>query len=158
MGHKLSAYTWNLLAGSGANLRLRAHELDSCDRLTIVEYQGLDSFRGSKPTSRPCEDNILLREPRFQVRAALLDHGIPVLAFALEETVAINMWRNEVEALGLQIGPWLLDPSTVREPGAAAGLGARARAGCSCCSVETAHSCPCRNATRTMSAGGMAHG
>jgi hypothetical protein len=24
--------------------------------------------------------------------------------------------------------------------------------------VETAHSCPCRNATRTMSAGGMAHG
>jgi len=73
----------------------------------MVEYQGLDGLRGSQPASRPCGDNILLREPRFQMRTAVLDHGIPVLAFALEETVAINVWRNEVEALGLKIEPWL---------------------------------------------------
>jgi ribonuclease Z len=107
VGHKLASYTWNLLAGYGANLRLRAHELDSSGRLTMVEYQGLDGFRGSQPTSRLCEDHVLLREPRLEVRAALLDHGIPVLAFALEETIAINVWRSELEVLGLEIGPWL---------------------------------------------------
>jgi ribonuclease Z len=43
------------------------------------------------------------------VQAAILDHGIASLGFALEETVRINVWRNRVEALGLKIGPWLRD-------------------------------------------------
>jgi ribonuclease Z len=57
--------------------------------------------------TRRCSGNVLLREPRFEVQAAILDHGIPSLGFALEETVQINVWRNKVEALGLSIGPWL---------------------------------------------------
>ncbi len=37
----------------------------------------------------------------------MLDHGIPVLGFALEERVEINILRNKVESLGLAVGPWL---------------------------------------------------
>ena len=37
----------------------------------------------------------------------MLDHGIPVLAFALKERAHINIWRNRVEAMGLAVGPWL---------------------------------------------------
>jgi hypothetical protein len=43
----------------------------------------------------------------LQIRAAFLDHGEAVLAFALEERAHINVWRNKVEAMGLSIGPWL---------------------------------------------------
>ena len=52
-------------------------------------------------------DGVLLRQPGFQVRATTIDHGIPLLAFALEERAHINMWRNRLEALGLAVGPWL---------------------------------------------------
>jgi ribonuclease Z len=51
--------------------------------------------------------SFLLREPSLQVRAIAIDHGMLVLAFALEERAHINVWRNNVEAMGLSIGPWL---------------------------------------------------
>jgi ribonuclease Z len=107
VGHKLSAYSWNLVTGYEGNLRLRAHELDADGGLTTVEFQSRSGFGRGQSTSSLCSSNVLLREPRFQVQAALLDHGIPSLGFALEETVRINVWRNRVEALGLSIGPWL---------------------------------------------------
>jgi ribonuclease Z len=109
VGHKLAAYTWNLVTGYEGNLRLRAHELDAQGGLTTVEFQSRDGFSRGASTIRLCSGNVLLREPRFQVQAAMLDHGIASLAFALEETVRINVWRNRVEALGLRIGPWLRD-------------------------------------------------
>jgi ribonuclease Z len=107
VGHKLSAYTWNLVTGYEGNLRLRAHELEADGRLTTVEFQGRNGFSRGESSFRLCSSNVLLREPRFQVQAAILDHGIPSLGFALEETVQINVWRNKVEALGLRVGPWL---------------------------------------------------
>jgi ribonuclease Z len=49
----------------------------------------------------------LLEDLGFCVRARTLDHGIPCLAFAIEEMVHVNIWRNKLEASGLEIGPWL---------------------------------------------------
>jgi ribonuclease BN (tRNA processing enzyme) len=54
-------------------------------------------------------DDVLLEEPVFRVRAATLDHGIPVLAFAFEETRALRVLPDRVAALGLSPGPWLSD-------------------------------------------------
>ncbi|KAB2914274.1 MAG: ribonuclease Z [Hyphomicrobiaceae bacterium] len=107
IGHKLSAYTWNLVAGYEANLCVRAHELSDDGSLTTVEFQSRSGFARGPSSSRLSGSNALLAEPRFHVRAAMLDHGIPSLGFALEETMRINVWRNKVEALGLKIGPWL---------------------------------------------------
>ena len=50
---------------------------------------------------------MLLKEFGIQVRATTVDHGLPVLAFALEERAHINIWRNKLGALGLAVGPWL---------------------------------------------------
>jgi ribonuclease Z len=36
-----------------------------------------------------------------------LDHGVPVLGFALEERMEINILRDKVERMGLAVGPWL---------------------------------------------------
>jgi ribonuclease Z len=107
VGHKLSAYTWNLVTGYEGNLRIRAHELGADGTLTAVEFEGRSGFERGPSITRSASGNVLLRAPRFEVRTAILDHGIPSLGFALEETVRINVWRNKVEALGLAIGPWL---------------------------------------------------
>ncbi len=105
--HKLRAYTWNLIEGYDGELTIKAVELDDDGRLNTAYFAGRSRFSRVPGESRPCEDGLLLKEPDFQVRAATLDHGVPVLAFALEERMQINVWRNKVEALGLVVGPWL---------------------------------------------------
>ncbi len=49
----------------------------------------------------------VLDEPAFRVRAVTLDHGIPVLAYAFEAPVQINVRRERLRQQGLEPGPWL---------------------------------------------------
>jgi ribonuclease Z len=46
-------------------------------------------------------------EDDFRVDATALDHGIPSLAFALQETLRVNVWRGALERAGFPVGPWL---------------------------------------------------
>lgn len=107
VGHKLSAYTWNLIERYDGNLVFRVTEIDEAGRLTSAQFAGRTRFERVAGDSRQSNEGVLLREPGFQVRATFIDHGVPVLAFALEERAHINVWRNRVEAMGLAIGPWL---------------------------------------------------
>src|SRR5262249_12447020 len=43
------------------------------------------------------------------VSAAILEHGTPCLAFAIEEAAHVNIWKSRLAELGLPIGPWLRD-------------------------------------------------
>jgi ribonuclease BN (tRNA processing enzyme) len=64
--------------------------------------------KGREPLEElPLRDDVLLEEPDFRVRAATLDHGIPVLAFAFEETRALHVRADVITELGLTPGPWL---------------------------------------------------
>lgn len=56
---------------------------------------------------RAAADGVLLDEPGFRVRAALLDHGTPVLAFAFEPATQINVRKERLSERGLVPGPWL---------------------------------------------------
>jgi ribonuclease Z len=104
---KLKAYTWNLVAGYDGNLVLHVSELGRDGLIASAQFCGARSFsRENLPGSR-CEHGVLLAEPGFRVRAAFLEHGIPVLAFALEERAGINIRRDQVVGLGLSVGPWL---------------------------------------------------
>lgn len=105
--YKLSAYAWNLVSGYAGNLEIRAHELDEEGRLTTTAFQSRSQFDRGETIMGDCRDFILLREPRFEIRAVFLDHGIPSLGFALEETVHVNVMRNKIAEQGLKIGPWL---------------------------------------------------
>lgn len=52
-------------------------------------------------------NGLLLEDRRFRVRAATLDHGIPVLAFSFDETRQLNVRKERLAAAGLAPGPWL---------------------------------------------------
>ena len=110
VAHKLAAYTWNLVENYATDVTFVATELLSADRLRTVEFHCRSGFRAQgERRSTMVQRQPLLDEEDFAVRAAILDHGIPCLAFALEETVHVNIWKNRLEELGLGVGPWLRD-------------------------------------------------
>ena len=105
--NKLSAYTWNVIEAYDGNLVCRVIEVDEAGRQTTVEFVGRRRFERSEVSTKLSDDGLILREAGLQVCTTTLDHGVPVLAFALEERAQINVWRNKIEAMGLSVGPWL---------------------------------------------------
>jgi ribonuclease Z len=105
--HKLKAYSWNLIEGQEASPVFRVTELGDDGQLASASFRGRTGFRREGQSQSPCDGGLLMREPGFDVRCAVLDHGIPTLAFALQERAHINVWRNKLESAGLAAGPWL---------------------------------------------------
>jgi ribonuclease BN (tRNA processing enzyme) len=54
-------------------------------------------------------DGVISRQPEFQVRCVELDHGIPVLAYALDYSPEIHIDRDRLEALGYAPGDWITE-------------------------------------------------
>jgi ribonuclease Z len=107
VGHKLAAYTWNLIENYDGNLRCHVMEIDEAGHVSSAEFSGRERFEKSQGETYQTNDGVILKEGNLQVRATTLDHGVAVLAFALEERAQINVWRNRVEAMGLAVGSWL---------------------------------------------------
>jgi ribonuclease Z len=105
--HKLKAYTWNLIEGYDGELTLSVCELDTLGRMACAHFSGRSRFERRLEDARQKPDGLLIKETNLELRAATLDHGIPVLAFALQERAGINICRNKAEELGLAVGPWL---------------------------------------------------
>jgi ribonuclease Z len=105
--NRIKAYDWNLVDGYEGNLQLRVWELSTEGILSSAGFCGANRFLREDHETKSCQDGVLVTDPGFTVRTAFLDHGIPVLGFALEERARINIWRSRVEEMGLRVGPWL---------------------------------------------------
>lgn len=107
--HKLAAYTWNVVQNYVAEFTVRAHELLPDGRIRAACFRSGTRFRreGVDETSAP--DGVLRAESGLRVRALLIDHETPCLAFSLEESTHINVWKNGLAQIGLPTGPWLQD-------------------------------------------------
>ena len=57
----------------------------------------------------PVTRGVILDEPEFTVRAAVIDHGIPAVAYALAIRRELNVRKDRLAARGLPPGPWLAD-------------------------------------------------
>lgn len=55
----------------------------------------------------PVSKGVILAETGFRIRAVVLDHHTPVLAYALEEEKTFNVRKDKLSALELETGPWL---------------------------------------------------
>lgn len=103
VGHKLAAYSWNLVDRFGADLVFEVTEAGG----EAARFRLKRAF-GREPLPRPeLPPGVLLREAGLEVTFAVLDHGGPCLGFAVQEPVHVNVWKARLEAMGLAVGPWL---------------------------------------------------
>jgi ribonuclease Z len=107
VGHKLAAYSWNVVHRYDVALAIDVHELAADGSGRRARFSSRNRFAREADDAWPLRGDLVLAEDRFRVRAAFLDHDIPCLAFALEEAVHVNVWKNRLAALGLPTGPWL---------------------------------------------------
>ncbi len=107
VGHRLSAYTWNLVSNYPTDVTVVATEMHADGTLLSAEFRCRLGFRRELDTAAFSADGILLDEDTFRVRAAVLDHSIPCLAFALEEKAHVNVMKNRLAEMGLPVGSWL---------------------------------------------------
>lgn len=100
---KIDAYTWNLI--ESYPVEVVAEEIDG-DVVRAERYTGPGRMRPEPAGERRFEGTVHA-ERLFTVHAAVLDHGIPVLAFSLRETERLNVDRDRLVRDGLAAGPWL---------------------------------------------------
>ena len=105
--HKLRGYNWNLLDAASFDFVLTAAEFDG-DRVgRLGEFRARQAFRRRELPPPPLASRSVLEEDEFQIESVVLDHGTPCLAFAFQEMLRINVWREGLDLLRLPVGAWL---------------------------------------------------
>ena len=103
---KLAGYCWNLVENYTNRFTLHAAELHP-NRAAFKSYPCRNGFQAIGSVREAPFEGIVHSEPAFTVDAVHLDHGIPVLGFAMRERFHINIIKGQLECLGLAPGPWL---------------------------------------------------
>lgn len=107
IGHKLAAYTWNLVERYADELVFEVTEIHGDGSARTASFRMKQHFARDMRDARPVRDGEVHAEDAFVARCAVLDHGIPCLGFALQERAHVNVWTSRLEAKGLAVGPWL---------------------------------------------------
>lgn len=107
IGHKLAAYTWNLAPRVPGNLTFVVTETAEDGQSTRAEFALRDRFRRTHVQEFRLSDDVVYEEEAFFVRRTTLDHYIPCIAYAFQERIHVNVWKNRLAELGLGAGPWL---------------------------------------------------
>jgi ribonuclease Z len=105
---KLAGYAWNLVSNFNYPLNLEITEVNS-QSTVYRQYSCHDKFLPANESVEQPFNGILYEEPGFTVKAAILDHGIPCLGFAIKEHFHVNILKDGLKKLGLEPGPWLVD-------------------------------------------------
>lgn len=107
--HKLRAYTWNRIPDYPGDFVLEVAEMDEgpAARGARARFRSRRAFAREDDAAGGFSEGVLLAAEGVRVKATLLDHDTPCLAFALEEETHVNVWKNRLEARGLAVGPWL---------------------------------------------------
>ncbi len=107
VGHKLAAYSWNLVHRYPEELVLDVRELGVDGGVSRAVFSSRTGFERDGQPSTTTNGDLLLDEPALRVRGRFVDHGIPCLAFALEEKARIRVAKDRLLAAGLATGAWL---------------------------------------------------
>lgn len=103
---KLAGFTWNLVDRYSESVTLEVTEVHA-DRLLKVTLRAIDRFQRSDEREEPLVDGVLVDEDGFTVRAAILEHRVPCLGFALKEKYHVNIRKERLEAMNYPSGSWL---------------------------------------------------
>jgi ribonuclease Z len=110
----LGAFAWNLAEPYWCTIRV--HEVHP-GLLSTTLFPGPEGFV-PKPASETAVNNQeIFHNELVTVRAAILDHKLPVLAFRLDETPAFVVDPDRLDAAGLLPGPWIREMKTMMRDG-----------------------------------------
>lgn len=110
---KLHGYAWNLIRDYPTSLNVFSF---TGKTILHTRFEAKNGFR-KKTIGRCRSDGLLLETPALKIRAVSLDHGIPCLAYALEEEFQINIDKEILTQMGLEVGPWLTEfKKILRDP------------------------------------------
>ncbi len=115
---RIGSYSWNLLGPASPDLVLHVAEFAGRRLVRAALFPEREAFRRRDAQPPALPEGVVLDEPGFVVTAAELDHGIPSLAFRLQERRRVNVLRGALEARGLAPGPWLADAKAALRRGA----------------------------------------
>jgi ribonuclease Z len=119
--HKLRAYTWNVVHRYEVPMVIEAHALAPDGTRVQASFESVRAFERDGPTAGGAcargstgaaggthqAADTLLDEPLFRVRAGVVDHEMPVLAFAIDEKAQVRVAVDRIAAMGLATGAWL---------------------------------------------------
>ncbi len=97
------AFTWNV--SEDYPLAVTAHEYDGA-WVRSADFSARDRFVLSNRRRRKA-GRALIEDPSLTLRAAVLDHGTPVLAYRLDEKTHININKDALQRLGYSPGGWI---------------------------------------------------
>ncbi|MBW1698702.1 MAG: ribonuclease Z [Deltaproteobacteria bacterium] len=105
---KLAGYSWNLVAHYRNRFVLKVAEIQK-SRMFLQQYRCRNGFCPEKDVQCRTFQEVLIEKPGFSVSAVILDHSIPCLGLKITEQFHVNIKKDAVYSLGLEIGPWLSD-------------------------------------------------
>lgn len=118
--HKLGAYAWNVVHRYEVPLVLEVVELEPHGK-RCARFSSRVAFARDDGPAAPRSDDCVHEEEAFRVRARFVDHEMPCLAYALEESTHVSVWKSRLAEIGLTTGPWLKDAKAALLRGAAPG-------------------------------------
>ena len=107
LGHKLQGYSWDLVERYATELCFDVGELHAGGQLRWWRFRMAERFAPEFLREEASRDGIVIQTQRWSLRAAIVEHHGPCLAFALEEPEHLNVWRNMLEERSLPPGRWL---------------------------------------------------
>jgi len=103
---KLAGYSWNLVEHYSNLFALNVTEVHP-DYMITRNYICQNRFIPASEDIKQPFNGLLHKEPALSVSAEILDHSIPCIGVTIEERFHINIMKESVTGLGLEVGPWL---------------------------------------------------
>lgn len=100
---KLKGFTWNLV--DGYTFIMHVTEVYP-DKINRAEFHAREGFKRRELGSFPFSGT-LLEDDMFTISTCHLDHIIPSLGFSMKERFHININKDNLDDMGLPVGPWL---------------------------------------------------
>jgi len=102
---KLGGYTWNLCESIDLNFHVYETGRETI-RDAVLRGRDAYALRDIRERER---GNVIVETELYVVKAAILNHKIPVMAYSVEERDALKVRKEELDKMGLKPGPWLRD-------------------------------------------------